>query len=130
MAACAELRSALAASSARRTSESSSVASNCPSRTCVPSSKYTAVTRPVILEAMAARRNVPAGVEKRLPPARIGFGSSRDLNHGPLVAESIRSRDDAREDQDRDRSIEDAFAHLRLAPQPVVDAQGAQVGFR
>ena len=46
---------AFADSSARLTSESSKVANNCPWRTCVPSSKKTPVTRPVILAAMVAR---------------------------------------------------------------------------
>ncbi len=75
----------------------------------------------------AAGRDVAAGIQQCLAAARFGLRGGRDVHHGLLAAESIGGRDDAREDEDGDRGIDDALAHLRLAPLAIVDAQRAKV---
>ncbi len=77
----------------------------------------------------AARGDVAAGIQQRLESASVGFGGSSNLDHGLLVAEREGCSNDARKDDDRDRGVEDAFAHLRLAPLSIVDAQRAKVRF-
>src|SRR2546427_398474 len=77
----------------------------------------------------AAGGDVAAGIQQRLASARIGLRGSRYLHHWLLTTQRIGARDNAREDEDRDRGIENALAHLRLAPLPIVDAQRAKVRF-